>query len=213
MDSRREPAPNPPDGMPQEPPVAGAASPRRGLRPSLRDFSRWQKVMLALAVCLMVTGLGLSALASGAPPAAIEKTNAARQTPGGALPGKLLPDQPGTVDTDPAAESQTGDGAPPWSEAIFKYGFSFFIGFAIGYALRAFLKVTLIFAGALALAIFLLEYGGFVAVQWSALDEAFTGFMARVSQQSSEFRTFITGSLPNAGLSTLGLVAGFKKKG
>ena len=124
----------------------------------------------------------------------------------GAMSQNLVPD--GTRTGDPSAEGEV-----PWSEAIFKYGFSFFVGFAMGYAVRSFLKLALIFVGVLAICLFALDYAGFVTVEWEAMDKAFSGLMERVKTQVSGFRSFITGSLPSAGLAATGLYAGFRKRG
>ena len=51
----------------------------------------------------------------------------------------------------------------------------------------------------------------FVEVKWQALDDAFTQFGGLFRGQFEKFRTFITGSLPNAALAGLGLFTGFKK--
>lgn len=112
----------------------------------------------------------------------------------------------------------TGDTASPglnatWSEAFFKFGFSFFVGFAIGYASRAFLKFLFFLVGGMAIVLFALNYYGFVTVEWEKMETAFNSLGSSIQGQIGEFRSFITGSLPNAGLAGLGLFAGFKKNG
>lgn len=111
------------------------------------------------------------------------------------------------------APQNAGDPAAPvpWSEAFFRYGFSFFVGFAVGYASRAFSKFLTFLVGGLAIFLFLLSHYGFITVNWLAMDEAFQAFANTLSGQFTAFRSFITGSLPNAGLAGLGLFAGFKK--
>ncbi len=122
-----------------------------------------------------------------------------------ALPTTLVAGQDPT-NPDAATVEQT-----PWSEAFFQFGFSFFIGFALGYASRAFFKFVMFLIGGMALFLFCMSYYGFVTVEWAAMDQAFSQFGTALKGQFGAFRTFITGSLPNAGLAGLGLFAGFKK--
>ncbi|MEE2886193.1 MAG: FUN14 domain-containing protein [Planctomycetota bacterium] len=99
----------------------------------------------------------------------------------------------------------------PWSEAAFKYGFSCFVGFVCGFAVRSFLKMALVFCGVFCLALFALEYAGFLTIEWDALDQEFSGILERIKTQAEGFRSFITGSVPNAGLALFGMYVGFRK--
>jgi uncharacterized membrane protein (Fun14 family) len=116
------------------------------------------------------------------------------------LPGQPAPSQlPGTAASEPA------------SAGFFRLGFSFFAGFCIGFAVRKTLKLSAVFAGLLLLFLFLLAYAGLITVHWDAFDAMFQNLSQRVQRESENLRTFITGSLPAAGLAAAGLVAGFKK--
>jgi uncharacterized membrane protein (Fun14 family) len=101
------------------------------------------------------------------------------------------------------------DGA--WSLGFLKMGFSFFVGFSLGYAFRKFLQIALFFAGAFFALMFLLSYQGFVVVQWDVIDLAFSSMVSDLGDQLTRARSFVTGSLPQAGLASLGLVAGYKR--
>lgn len=165
---------------------------------------RWKKLAIAGGVAMFVIAGVCLAAEGGSPGPELSKGTGGV----GELSTSLVGNKPGQPG---ATASPTGTGDIAWSEAFFRYGFSFFIGFGVGYAVRAFLKLTMLFVGLVALAIFLLQYGGFVTVQWDALDKSFETLMSSAKQQLSAFRSFITGSLPNAGLGALGLYAGFRK--
>jgi uncharacterized membrane protein (Fun14 family) len=155
----------------------------------------WKKTMIAGAVMMLVAAVVTIFVEDP-----VEKV-----TDLGGLPSTLDAGQ------DPKAIENGPEALTPWSEAFFKFGFSFFVGFSVGYATRAFLKLVLFLIGGLAICLFLLSYFEFVEVKWQALDDAFTQFGGLFRGQFEKFRTFITGSLPNAALAGLGLFTGFKK--
>ena len=173
-------------------------APKRGSSPaaSLRRMPRWKILAIAAAAALLVLGITLGLTAEPTPP-----------TAGG-------PTTPGTaasfVETEPGA---TGAGAqqPSWSAGFTRMGLSFFVAFAIGLALRTFLRVTLIFVGVLALLMIGLEYIAFITINWETIDESWNGFASRIGDDFEHLATAVTGRLPQAGLGGLGLVAGLKK--
>jgi uncharacterized membrane protein (Fun14 family) len=111
------------------------------------------------------------------------------------------------------AEGTEAGGVTSYSPFFVKGGLSFFAGFAIGFALRAFFKISLLVIGLILLAIFGLSYAGVdvIHIDWTKLDAYFDQFAAAVKEQASGFKTFVTGSLPSAALATLGLLTGFKR--
>ncbi|MHC5005597.1 MAG: FUN14 domain-containing protein, partial [Planctomycetota bacterium] len=122
--------------------------------------------------------------------------------PGGAPPG-------GTA----AATEDTGPGGlDAWSPTIFKLGFSFFIGFCIGFAVRTFLKISVVAIGIIALAAFGLQYAGIIDVNWDAVSGHYDSVLDWLKDQTSSFTGFVQGHLPSAGLAAFGLVAGFRKR-
>jgi uncharacterized membrane protein (Fun14 family) len=92
-----------------------------------------------------------------------------------------------------------------------KGGFSFFVGFCIGYALRAFFKISAVALGVVFLAIFGLQQIGIVEVDWGTAGELYDAAIEKVSGELDSFRGFLTGSLPSAGLAAFGLYAGFRR--
>lgn len=118
-----------------------------------------------------------------------------------------------TPEGEPAGEVAV-QAAPddPWSPAIFRMGFSFFVGFAMAYALRSFAKVTLFSAGVFFLLLFGLQYAGLVEVKWTAMADRYDGIQAWLKAQVGGFQAFVTGYLPSAGAALAGLGLGFIRK-
>ncbi len=100
----------------------------------------------------------------------------------------------------------------PWSPAIFRMGFSFFVGFAMAFALRSFAKVTLFSAGIFFLLLFGLQYAGLVEVKWTAMADRYDSIQAWLKAQLGGFQAFVTGYLPSAGAGLAGLGLGFIRK-
>jgi uncharacterized membrane protein (Fun14 family) len=162
----------------------------------------WKKLLLALSGVFVIVGLGLAFVGSRQD----EGGNARVQsTPGSLLTGESAPSG------DASAGTSSDDGVTSLSPFFVKGGLSFFVGFCLGYALRSFFKVSAIVVGVIALAIFGLSYAGALDVDWTTIDAGFDRIVASIKEQASGFKTFITGSLPSAGLATLGIVTGFKR--
>ena len=132
----------------------------------------------------------------------------------------LLPSgTPGTFPGSGETDGGSGGGAPAtaaaeegdWSPFFIKGGFSFFVGFCIGYALRAFFKISAVALGLVFLVVFGLEYAGLLQVDWDSAGELYDAAIAKLGTEFDSAKAFITGSLPSAGLAGLGLYAGFKR--
>lgn len=167
----------------------------------LRAMPRWKKILLGCAALFVVVGVVLMFV----------ETPSETPSGGGGSTG-IGPSSSfvGEGDQGPGAQSasQSGDA---WSAGFFRLGFSFFAGFAIGYALRSFLKISLIVIGISLLLLFGLSYIELIEVHWDKIDGMFESLVERFKGESARFKSFITGSLPSAGLASLGLVAGLKK--
>ena len=104
------------------------------------------------------------------------------------------------------------EGKTLWAPLLAKGGLSFFIAFCIGYALRTFLKGTMLVIGVVALAIFGLQKAGIVDnINWEKAQGYWDSLTANVGEQFESLKTFVTGSLPSAGSGGVGLVAGFRR--
>ena len=99
-----------------------------------------------------------------------------------------------------------------WSPFFLKGSFSFFVAFCVGYATRVWLKAAALVLGTFFLGVFLLSYAGALDVDWTTLESWWDALTARVRSEAADFKTFVTGSLPAAGLAGLGLLAGFKRR-
>jgi len=96
--------------------------------------------------------------------------------------------------------------------ASFNADLSFAVAFAIGVALRTFMKLTMVVLGVVALAIFGLQKAGIVGqIDWTVAQGHWDTLTTNIGQQFESFKTFVTGSLPSAGAGTVGLVSGFRK--
>lgn len=155
---------------------------------------RWKKLALLAAVGAIVTGAVLSAVADPAPPTGTSGLQASLVQGSGAPTGQTA-------------------AAPVESPAkgVFRLGFSFVAGFCLGSFLRATLRVASIAIGFWLAMTVTLSYFGLVTVDWPAIENLWNRFITNVEAEWGNFQTFLTGSLPAAGLATLGLAAGLKR--
>ncbi len=184
-------------------------------RPDSAPMPRWKKILLITAGVLVAVGLALLPFGSGGDLSTSQGSAGIQGVPGGAAgsqftqggfgDGQQQLDENGNPIVAGAAES--GDLSP----VFLKLGFSFFVGFAIGYAFRQFLKLALIFVGLQLILLFGLTALGWVTVEWEIMADAWDGFIAQLGGQLESFRSFIAGGLPQAGLASLGLFTGFKR--
>jgi len=175
----------------------------------------WKKVVLVLSLVLGVSGA--FGMAAGGGEASPQDAAAAGAGTGGAVQpnslgadGTFLPGQPG------AGEGAEGESAAPdsslWAPLFAKGGLSFFVAFCIGFALRTFLKITMLVIGVTALAVFGLQSAGIVGeIDWAVAEEYWDGLTENLGAQFAGVREFVTGSLPSAAAAGFGLVTGFRR--
>ncbi len=108
------------------------------------------------------------------------------------------------TDTDRLIDSASG--------AVFRLGFGFFAGFAIGFALRTFVKITLVVVGVGLIALFGLQYAGLITVDWEQISGGFESFGSWATAQTKDFANFVTGYLPSATAGLAGVFVGFRRK-
>lgn len=165
-------------------------------------LAAWQIALLLLAVLVMAAGLAIGILGADDP--------ASAGAPGGPIEGPvrgLAPIEPG--DEGGAAASEDG---VRWSPVVFRLGFSAFVGFAVGYALRSFLKLSLFALGFFFLMLFGLEYAQIIEIHWGAMEQRYDEASTWLGAQTRGFVAFVTGQLPAAGLGVAGLVTGLKRR-
>lgn len=178
----------------------------------------WAWIAAALSVVTMAGGLAMPyVLPAPEPEPAPVRELAPRSSltgetaPSGFLPGGgTLPDRPAD---EPGATDEPAESADDvWSPAIFRLGFSFFVGFAIAFAVRTFVKFSLIALGMFFLLLFGLQYAGFITVEWGLIEQRYNESQSWIASQFSSFKDFVTGELPSAGLFATGFIIGFRKK-
>ena len=186
---------------------SAAAAARKARRPQITP---WKRVLLGIAALFVVVGGGLRAWGGSS----AEKGSPSSSPGGSGVPGSTLVGQGGGQQVPGGASSseQEGSAASEWSPFFLKGGFSFFIAFCVGYAMRVWLKVSFLVIGTFLTGVFLLSYFHAIDVNWETLQGWYDRLAGKVGQEASDFRTFLTGSLPQAGLASLGLVTGFKRR-
>lgn len=187
---------------------------RKARRP---EITRWKKILLGIAATFVIVGGGLRAFGGSPAPESSGSSDlgaASNGVPTSGLVGSGGFQIPGVGESGGAGgEATTAQAeASDWSPFFLKGGFSFFVAFCVGYAMRVWLKISFLLIGTFALGIFALSYFGAMDVNWETLQGWYDTAAAKVSEEASDFKTFLTGSLPQAGLASLGLVTGFKRK-
>lgn len=169
-------------------------------------MAAWKKVLAVLSLLLGGVGVAFGGASSGSG----ERTTASAADTGAA--GLV---QPASLD----GTVIIGDGAPEedepstlWAPLLAKGGLSFFVAFCIGYALRTFLKGTMLVVGVVALAIFGLQKAGILGeIDWAKAQGYWDDLTAGIGSQFESLKTFVTGSLPSAASGGVGLMAGFRR--
>lgn len=99
-----------------------------------------------------------------------------------------------------------------WVALATYMGFSFFVGFAIGFATRAFMKLVFFLSGTLFLVLFVLQYADLIHVKWDSFENAYNSLITWVSPHLGGLKNFITANLSSAAMAGLGLFWGFRRK-
>ena len=124
---------------------------------------------------------------------------------------------------DPAfdmMEETTEEPLPPdwekrledWSPLLTKLGFSFVVGFSIGYVLLIFLRTTAFLAGLVLLALFGLQYLGVLYLNWQNLETSYQSVLSWVLPRAENFRDFITHNLSSSGMAAMGILTGLTRR-
>ncbi|MBT8486809.1 MAG: hypothetical protein HKO59_03265 [Phycisphaerales bacterium] len=189
-------------------------SPGRGIG-WLRGF------LLVASIAMMACGLGLPLLSAGDEPTpATAETPAAPGDETTGSPDVALPfgdpavggDADGGGDADARAEPAASVSIPPdWAPVIFRLGFSFFVGFAIAFAARRFLRLAIMVAGFALMLLFGLQYAQIIDVNWAIMETHYDSLTGWLGHQTSSFTRFISGYLPSSAMAVVGLATGFKK--
>ncbi len=99
-----------------------------------------------------------------------------------------------------------------WSALLTKVGFSFLVGFVIGYILRLFIKLVLLMSGIVLLTMFGLQYAGYINIDWYSLQIPYDAFIAWLQPHIGNFQEFISSNLPSSSMALVGMLIGFYKR-
>ncbi len=163
--------------------------------------SVWRSKHLWFALLLTALGAGLW----------IQRVATAPERPTAVSAGDLaapsLIDQ-GAAGSPVAAEA---DGGTKNAPLPFRLGLGLMGGFAIGWALRTFLRITLVVGALIATAIALLRWSGVVEFDWGTVEQSVDAGMqqARAAAEAAESR--LMALLPSGLAATYGLWAGWRR--
>ena len=195
---------------------ATSASASRRIREEIAGEPRWKKILLIAAIVFIVIGLVLFFVEGGSDGSGSEtRSGGAPAGSGAALPSIASSLTGGNI-TLPEGQAESigaaaDDGDSKWAPIFLRFGFSFFVGYALGFAARSVLKLALLFAGLFAALLFGFDAMGFVEVKWHAMGGAFDTLLEKVSSEAGSVKGLLTGRLPSGGLAMLGLWAGFRR--
>lgn len=98
------------------------------------------------------------------------------------------------------------------SPLFLKGGLGMFMGFAIGFAVRAFIRLATIIAGIYFAGIMAMSYAGWIEIHWDVMNEQFNLFAQNIGAQFESAKTFLTGSIPASGATAAGLAMGLRRR-
>lgn len=181
--------------------------------------------MCGFAAVMMMSGAGLYLVEPGDGPDEPVETANMRPVKGSPqpgmgnafLPGDLpnttpdpFPPSPAPGPEDKTMSADAGDDS--WGPPLMRGGTGFLIGFAIGYAFRTLLKMTLAVFGFIMLAVVFFNYMGWVDINWETIQTSMGQWGGTIKEEFANFQTFLQGIIPTASLGGLGLFSGFRRK-
>ena len=187
-----------------------------------RRLPRWKIVLVSLALLMGVAGMVLHPQS----PSGVQETRTVGNlSASGADP---LSDPP-AFQSDPVPafdpafdmmEETAEEPLPPdwerrledWSPLLTKLGFSFVVGFSIGYVLLIFLRTTAFLAGLVLLALFGLQYLGVLYLNWQNIETSYQSVLSWVLPRAENFRDFITHNLSSSGMAAMGILTGLTRR-
>jgi len=178
------------------------------------QLAAWKKIIFALALGIGLAGVALYALSfftdTPAPVEAQQGNTFRAQSFDSFDSSQKLKQSWPAIEQAPLATSSNLQ-LTDWSTLLMKLGFSFVVGFSIGYAISGFLKVALFVSGAAFLLLFGLQYAGLIDVNWQGMSGAYDGFVTWLQPHMGNFKEFISSQLPASGTATAGLLMSLKR--
>ena len=121
--------------------------------------------------------------------------------------------------TDEPADSLDGVPAPQWGDwfgdwtsLAARLGFSFVVGFSIGYVLLVLLRATAVLAGLVILVLFGLQYVGVLQINWQNIEISYDSTLLELLPRLENFRDFVTGNLSSSGMAVVGILTGLMRR-
>jgi uncharacterized membrane protein (Fun14 family) len=200
---------------------------RESLGLERHPLTRGKIILLIVAALMVALGAGLAFQAPEPEPVVAERHSPISPDDGttspdssdGLLGSGFAESRPGDPrsDGEPSdAPDQAGKDAPlglhDLSPFMLKGGFGLFLGFSIGFAVRAFLRLATIIAGFYLFLLVLMAYAGWVEVRWDLISDQFSHFASSLGSQLTSLKAFLTGAIPASGMTLAGLAIGVRKK-
>lgn len=187
-----------------------------------RRLPRWKIALVSLALLMGVAGMMLHPQS----PSGIRETRTVGNLSTSGADTSL---DPPAFQSDPVPafdpdfdmmEETTEEPLPPdwerqledWSPLLTKLGFSFVVGFSIGYVLLIFLRTTAFLAGLVLLALFGLQYLGVLYLNWQNIETSYQSVLSWVLPRAENFRDFITHNLSSSGMAAMGILTGLTRR-
>ena len=129
--------------------------------------------------------------------------NSAKAFPTAAAPSTVSPQPDGSRDPQSFLFSL----APYLTEG----GFSFFVGFCLGYFLRLLAKTAMLIVGAVYCCLIILSHYGIITVDWGSFQQILHSLLLNTQTQVESVRQVIQVGLPSAAMGGIGVWRGLKK--
>ncbi len=124
----------------------------------------------------------------------------------------VAPGMASLTDSQPSSTQGKSATLKPTSPATFRLGVSYLGGFFLGWALRRFIKATLLLSGAAILLIGLGKKLGWIELDWASIESHVRDSLAWLQGEAGAVKQFVTGCLPSAGAAAIGVFLGFRRK-
>lgn len=207
---------------PSDPAESSPGSDARA-RVQLPRLRRWEMVVAGCAAFLVIAGVAVKGYhAVRGDDGADKSRRVAENRSGGTMTGHGLVDEGGSTQTfpwpvpqgqEPGEESSRSTvEVEDWSPVMLRSGFGFFVGFALGFVLKTFFRISSFIGGAALLLLFGLSYAGWIEVRWEVMQEHWDAWAGRLGDELGEFKAFVAGSVPTLGLGGFGFFTGVRKR-
>jgi uncharacterized membrane protein (Fun14 family) len=99
-----------------------------------------------------------------------------------------------------------------WALPMMRFGVSYIGGFVLGWLLRRFLKWTLLIAGLIVAAIFILKATGLIDLPWDRIQGDVKQGSDWLQEQAGNAKRLVTGYLPSGVAAVIGAFLGFWRR-